>query len=48
MQEAFTYRELRLQDTKNRQNPTQVQDTQLEMDWGLWQKKVIETSQTSI
>ena len=45
MQEAFTYRELRLQDTKNRQNPTQVQDTQLEMDWGLWQKKVIETSQ---
>ena len=44
MQEAFTYREPRLQDTKNRQNSIEVQDTQLEMDWGHWQKKVIETS----
>ena len=44
MQEAFTYREPRLQDTKNRQNSIEVQDTQLEMDWGRWQKKVIETS----
>ena len=44
MQEAFTYREPRLQDTKNRQNSIEVQDTQLEMDWGGWQKKVIETS----
>ena len=44
MQEAFTYREPRLQDTKNRQNSIEVQHTQLEMDWGRWQKKVIETS----
>ena len=44
MQEAFTYREPRLQDTKNRQNSIEVQDTQLEMDRGRWQKKVIETS----
>ena len=44
MQEAFTYREPRLQDTKNRQNSIEVQDAQLEMDWGRWQKKVIETS----
>ena len=44
MQDAFTYREPRLQDTKNRQNSIEVQDTQLEMDWGRWQKKVIETS----
>ena len=44
MQEAFTYREPRLQDTKNRQNSIEVQDTQLEMNWGRWQKKVIETS----
>ena len=44
MKEAFTYREPRLQDTKNRQNSIEVQDTQLEMDWGRWQKKVIETS----
>ena len=44
MEQAFTYREPRLQDTKNRQNSIEVQDTQLEMDWGHWQKKVIETS----
>ena len=44
MQDAFTYREPRLQDTKNRQNSIEVQDTKLEMDWGHYQKKVIETS----
>ena len=42
--DMFVHREARLQDTKNRQNSIEVQDTQLEMDWGRWQKKVIETS----
>ena len=44
MEEAFTYREPRLQDTKNRQNSIEVQNTQLEMDWGRHQKKVLETA----
>ena len=44
MEQAFTYREPRLQDTKNRQNSIEVNDQQLEMDWGHYQKKVIETS----
>ena len=44
MEEAFTYREPRLQDTKNRQNSIEVQNTQLEMDWGSHQKKVLETA----
>ena len=44
MEEAFTYREPRLQDTKNRQNSIEVQNTQLEMDWGRHQKKLLETA----
>ena len=44
MEEAFTYIEPRLQDTKNRQNSIEVQNTQLEMDWGRHQKKVLETA----
>ena len=44
IEEAFTYREPRLQDTKNRQNSIEVQNTQLEMDWGRHQKKVLETA----
>tara|TARA_B100000212_G_scaffold304681_2_gene252210 strand:+ start:891 stop:1550 length:660 start_codon:yes stop_codon:yes gene_type:complete len=44
MEEAFTYREPRLQDTKNRQNSIEVYDQQLEMDWGHMQKEVIKTS----
>ena len=44
MEEAFTYREPRLQDTKNRQNSIEVQNTQLEKDWGRHQKKVLETA----
>ena len=44
MEEAFTYREPRLQDTKNRQNSIEVQNTQLEMDWGRHQKKDLETA----
>ena len=44
MEEAFTYREPRIQDTKNRQNSIEVQNTQLEMDWGRHQKKVLETA----
>ena len=44
MEEAFTYREPRLQDTKNRQNSIEVHDQQLEMDWGHMQKEVIKMS----
>ena len=44
MEEAFTYREPRLQDTKNRQNSIEVYDQQLEMDWGHMQKEVIKMS----
>ena len=40
----FDFREVRLQDTKNRQNSIEVQNTQLEMDWGRHQKKVLETA----
>ncbi len=44
MEEAFTYREPRLQDTKNRQNSIEVRDQQLEMNWGHMQKEVIKMS----
>ena len=44
MEQAFTYREPRLQDTKNRQNSIEVHDQQLEMDWGHMQKEVIKMS----
>ncbi len=44
MKDTFTFREPRLQDTKNRQNSIEVNDQQLEMDWGRYQKKVIETA----
>ena len=44
MEQAFTYREPRLQDTKNRQNSIEVNDQQLEMDWGHMQKEVIKMS----
>ncbi|MBK93569.1 MAG: thymidylate synthase (FAD) [Rickettsiales bacterium] len=44
MKEAFTYREARLQDEKNRQNSIETNDTQLEMEWGHYQKKVLKTA----
>ena len=44
MKETFTYREPRLQDTKNRQNSIETYDQQLEMDWGHMQEDVIKMS----
>ena len=44
MNEAFTYRELRLQDPKNRQNSIDSYDMDLEMSWGNKQKKVIQVA----
>ena len=41
MQEAFTFREPRLQDPKNRQNSIESNDLALEMGWGRKQKEVI-------
>ena len=41
MQEAFTFREPRLQDPKNRQNSIEANDLALEMGWGRKQKEVI-------
>ena len=42
MAEAFTYREARLQDPKNRQNSIEVEDEALQIAWGKKQKEVIE------
>ena len=41
MQEAFTFREPRLQDPKNRQHSIEANDLALEMGWGRKQKEVI-------
>lgn len=42
MAEAFTYREARLQDPKNRQNSIEVEDDALQIAWGKKQKEIIE------
>ena len=42
MAEAFTYREARLQDPKNRQNSIEVEDDALQIAWGKKQKEVID------
>ena len=42
MAEAFTYREARLQDPKNRQNSIEVEDEALQIAWGKKQKEIIE------
>ena len=42
MEDAFTYREARLQDPKNRQNSIEVEDDALQIAWGKKQKEVID------
>ena len=42
MKEAFTFREARLQDPKNRQNSIEVDDDALQIAWGNRQKGIIE------
>ena len=42
MEDAFTYREARLQDPKNRQNSIEVEDEALQIAWGKKQKEVID------
>ena len=42
MKEAFTFREARLQDPKNRQNSIEVEDDALQIAWGKKQKEIIE------
>ena len=42
MKEAFTFREARLQDPKNRQNSIAVEDDVLQMAWGRKQQQVID------
>ena len=44
MGEAFVVREARLQDTKNRQNSIEVDDTSLELAWSLRQDAVIKAA----
>ena len=41
LEEAFCIRDLRLQDTKNRQNSIEVQDAELEMLWRMKQQRVL-------
>ena len=42
MEDAFTYREARLQAPKNRQNSIEVEDHALQIAWGKKQKEVID------
>ena len=42
MKEAFTFREARLQDPKNRQNSIEANDDALQIAWGARQKGIIE------
>ena len=42
MENAFTFREARLQDPKNRQNSIAVEDDVLQMAWGRKQQQVID------
>ena len=41
MGDMFVHREARLQDTKNRQNSIDTEDTRLQMIWSSWQNKVM-------
>ena len=41
LSQAFTLREARLQDTKNRQNSIETDDTQLAIEWERAQKRVL-------
>lgn len=45
LEEAFCIRDLRLQDTKNRQNSIEVQDAELEMMWRMKQQRVLDLVQ---
>ena len=44
MDDTFVIREARLQDTKNRQNSIETDDTQLSAEWRMRQQDVIDTA----
>jgi thymidylate synthase (FAD) len=44
---AFEPREARLQDSKNRQNSTEIDDPRLDLEWGVKQASVAEASQNA-
>jgi thymidylate synthase (FAD) len=44
---GFEYKEARLQDTKNRQNSIEVEDSALQEEWAILQRNVASTSQVA-
>ena len=45
--DMFTLREARLQDTKNRQNSVETEDSELKREWMIQQEKVIEAAESA-